>query len=145
TIRDSSNARVPFYIDRVIIMSNDFIPTVIYVTTPKHTIKVWNDFVVKFKNDRYLISQDHDLIVNFVNPLLENEFIIQEQKVLSRARINNSLPYERFDNDELGSPPADKASPGRFNPKAVPYLYMANDVETAVSEVLPFISAKVDV
>ena len=52
-----------------------------------------------------------------------------------RARV--VAPGEEFVLNDLGAPPRDKALPGRANPAGIPYLYLASDEHTAVSEVRP--------
>ena len=52
-----------------------------------------------------------------------------------RARIQNGdLP---FTIDQMGAPPQRSASHGRANPAGIPYLYLASDQRTAVSEIRP--------
>lgn len=52
-----------------------------------------------------------------------------------RARIQESEdPYPL---EKMGPPPKDKATHGRANPVGIPYLYVASDVVTSVSEVRP--------
>ncbi|MFP3851259.1 RES family NAD+ phosphorylase [Pseudomonas sp. W5-01] len=52
-----------------------------------------------------------------------------------RARIQES--EEPYPLDKMGPPPKDRATHGRANPVGIPYLYVASDVLTSVSEVRP--------
>ena len=52
-----------------------------------------------------------------------------------RARIQRDEHI--IDINEMGAPPNNIASHGRANPAGIPYLYLASDEKTAVSEVRP--------
>lgn len=86
----------------------------------------------------------------------QNRFFPKSE--LNRERIRKLLPYLRlevgivatawyrariqpgdvpFSLDEMGPPPEHLATHGRANPVGIPYLYLASDRETAVSEVRP--------
>lgn len=52
-----------------------------------------------------------------------------------RARIQDG--DESFPPAEMGAPPEKRASFGRANPAGIPYLYLASDSTTAISEVRP--------
>ena len=58
--------------------------------------------------------------------------------VLFRARVRRH--EKKFSLKDMGSPPAPVVGPGRANPAGIPYLYLASDVETAVSEVRPSVA-----
>lgn len=45
----------------------------------------------------------------------------------------------------MGMRPAEKARNGRANPVGIPYLYLASDLETAISEIRPSLKDKVTV
>ncbi|MCK9778634.1 MULTISPECIES: RES family NAD+ phosphorylase [Pseudomonas] len=52
-----------------------------------------------------------------------------------RARIQESeVPYPL---DKMGPPPKDKATHGRANPVGIPYLYVASNILTSVTEIRP--------
>lgn len=51
----------------------------------------------------------------------------------ARAQVDDA-PYSP---DDMGAPPKRLASHGRANPAGIPYLYIASDAETAVSEIRP--------
>jgi len=52
-----------------------------------------------------------------------------------RARVNrDGIPHSV---DKMGAPPHKLSSHGRANPAGIPYLYMASDLETAISEIRP--------
>lgn len=55
---------------------------------------------------------------------------------LFRARIQES--DKPFPLSQMGPPPARLASHGRANPPGIPYLYMASDPKTAISELRPY-------
>lgn len=59
-----------------------------------------------------------------------------------RARIQTGGIY---DIAQMGAPPPAIASHGRANPAGIPYLYLATDMSTAVSEVRPHTGDKVSI
>lgn len=62
---------------------------------------------------------------------------LKKDSIFFRARINNNS--HKFPCDEMGKPPIKKAidNRGRGNPKGIPYLYLASNENTAISEVKP--------
>lgn len=62
---------------------------------------------------------------------------------LYRARINAT--NKTFSADEMGMPPREIVANGRANPRGIPYLYVASNTRTAISEVRPFIGETVTV
>jgi len=45
-------------------------------------------------------------------------------------------------NEDMGAPPKEYATPGRANPVGIPYLYLASDATTAISECRPHTGEK---
>lgn len=80
--------------------------------------------------------------------------IISKNSIMWRAQNGHDW---RKENEDVGEVPApynepkrmcpltDKAKEGRANPKGIPYLYLASNKETALSEVRPWIGAYVSV
>lgn len=64
---------------------------------------------------------------------------IYPRETFHRARISET-PLK---SDCMGSPPAKLVSGGRANPVGVPYLYLAENIETCINEVRPTNSTKV--
>ena len=52
-----------------------------------------------------------------------------------RSRIQHT--EKMYDINEMGPPPEGQSSPGRANPAGIPYLYLASDCDTAISEIRP--------
>jgi hypothetical protein len=52
-----------------------------------------------------------------------------------RARITEG--HACFPLSEMGAPPAGKSTQGRANPTGISYLYLASDIQTAISEIRP--------
>ena len=67
-------------------------------------------------------------------PYLKSNEIIRGYK-LSRARRNSDS--DLYPCNDMGKPPIRKAVPGRANPKGISYLYLASDIDTAISEIRP--------
>ena len=77
----------------------------------------------------------------FIKNLIELELLlelIQDQvytynagKLFYRGRITKEKGVSR---EEIGKPPANLASPGRANPKGIPYLYLSADEKTTLYE-----------
>lgn len=59
--------------------------------------------------------------------------------VLYRARMSESL----LDANGMGKPPALITTTGRANPIGIPYLYLANNIDTSIAEVRPSKGSKV--
>lgn len=123
--------------------------------------KSWNSFRL-FANtvrsrSRYFQSADTEEFLKAVLDTGVNRKIsYKEGHAFWRAQLGHDL---RLFRDEDGNefeeptawglermvPRADKASEGRANPRGIPYLYLATAKETAISEVRPWIGAKVSV
>jgi hypothetical protein len=70
--------------------------------------------------------------------------VLQESYVPTkwyRARIQTE--DQPFSIDKMGAPPPKMATHGRANPAGIPYLYVASDKATAISEVRPHAGEKV--
>ncbi|HUS89901.1 MAG TPA: RES domain-containing protein [Desulfosporosinus sp.] len=93
----------------------------------------WNEFCeeITYKN-RFFPQKKLD--VDLLSEILTySDSIITTGEFLFRARLSPDgilLPAT-----EIGAPPKQKAIEGRANPKWIPYLYLASDSDTAVSEV----------
>lgn len=82
-------------------------------------------------------APDRELFRSLIENLVTNN--LPEQ--FYRARIvQESRPYAL---PEMGAPPAERVSDGRANPFGIRYLYLADEVETAIAEVKPSKGAQV--
>jgi len=101
-----------------------------------NNLQRWEDFreELKFRN-RFFPSNapgiDH--LMPFGKHLGRRATI--DSQVFYRARTNNSCTL--FTPDDMRKPPKDKAINGRANPLGISYLYVASDVDTAISEIRP--------
>lgn len=67
--------------------------------------------------------------------LMENLVCSELPQEFYRARLmKDATPFQL---DQMGAPPADVASDGRANPIGIRYLYLADDLYTAIAEVKP--------
>ncbi|MCK6091590.1 RES family NAD+ phosphorylase [Micrococcus endophyticus] len=92
----------------------------------------------------------------FTNPKLDREnfqsvlesLSINSESISSawyRCRSHRSNQASAFMPNEMGAPPKEQATHGRANPAGIPVLYLASDLETAVSEVRPHVGEVVSV
>lgn len=132
----------------------------------------WRHFQAYLKNqNRYVLSSKWQQFINaIIATSAKRGFLLEKSTPMARARIgcleygnqapkNGSqealhvthsfgghhalvrpLPYE-----EMIGPPRKKAVEGRLNPSGIPYLYLANNKETAIAEVRPWVGAYVSV
>lgn len=59
--------------------------------------------------------------------------------------VNFRIKYIPYSHDKISAPPVTKVEQGRLNRNNVSYLYIATDIETAISEVRPHPGHKVSV
>lgn len=91
----------------------------------------WEDFVKEIKeNNRF-----HTNIINkekLKKILLAVRKCYKIGTVFYRARIWNDR--QGFDRNQMGAPPAQKASAGRANPEGISCLYLADSIDTTLHE-----------
>ena len=112
-------------------------------------INTWNSFKENIKHgNRFGFGIDANLKESLIEILQTNEMQLNGEETLFRARLgkavnkHGSAPYER---DQIMNPPKHLASEGRINPKGIPYLYLAENLETAIAEVRPYKGKEVSV
>ena len=114
------------------------------------------DFIVG--TNRYVLNQ---YWADFIDIILfsakKRETILENGTKLVRARIgshydeyeeNNGglrVEYGPLPPKEIMAPSSQKTKDGRINPRGISYLYLSNNIETAVIEVRPWIGQDVSV
>lgn len=128
-------------------MSKEKENTIFLDLSPLAETEPWRNFVrdLRYKN-RFTLGEAS---LSFVERVLKyaSEFKvvkIKPQENLYRARVNN-FNGNHHNLEEMGAPPLEKAGNGRLNPKGIPYLYLASDKITAISEVRPWVGCHLTV
>ncbi len=101
-----------------------------------HKIHNWKQLCDELKHkNRFFPSTgiDREQLKELLSHLILNHDDLPE--IWYRARINSGS--ELFTPPEMGAPPKEKTTNGRANPAGIPYLYLASDINTAMSEVRP--------
>jgi hypothetical protein len=99
-------------------------------------LALWNELREELKHsNRFFPKTDIplDRLGGWLQYLLHSP--AQLSREWYRARISEN--GDSFELDNMGSPPKKSASNGRANPVGIPYLYLASDKQTAISEVRP--------
>lgn len=129
-------------------MSNESKATTIRIAFPFKDMQVWERFVNGLKSENRFTLNDEpakfvDLIINYAKK--HKTVSLPRNTLLYRARINDSNSNAPFPIDKMSAPPAHLAGHGRLNPRGIPYLYLASDQVTAVSEVRPWVGCHLTV
>ena len=105
------------------------------------------------RGSRYILSVKS---TNFLEALLatseDRVRVLKKGSVLWRAQLGHDWRPEYWQGDLIDNSPyafspqrmkplENSASEGRANPKGIPYLYLSNDRDTALSEVRPWIGS----
>ena len=106
-----------------------------------------NSIIEKY---RYTIDEDSlEFLQQLINKLKEDTGILKKGSTLCRAQIGHDFRPLVDDEgnavDQIPSafkpermkPLRDRAKEGRINPKGIPFLYLATNLETAIAEVRP--------
>ena len=95
----------------------------------------WSKFcsAIKYKN-RYSSSGIID--IGYLCECLKY-FIYEIKPGEPYYRARNSYLGKKIPPRKMGKPPAGVGTGGRANPKGIPYLYMASNIDTAISEIRP--------
>jgi len=119
------------------------------LTFPFKDVQVWSQFVLGLKREnRFTLSEEP---AKFIELLIEyarkhKSIKIPDGTILFRARINDGIESSKpIAIEHMGAPPIHLAGHGRLNPRGIPYLYLASDRLTAVSEVRPWVGCDITV
>ena len=115
----------------------------------------WQEFTKYLRETNRLILSDywHQFIGTIIKTSHERSKRLKKGVTLLRARIGASwIEFEDGDEQpcpisphEMGPPPKHLAKAGRLNSEGIPYLYLATNIETAVSEVRPWITSELSI
>ena len=129
-------------------MSEEPKHTTIRTAFPLKDMQVWQKFVIGIKSEnRFTISEEPARFVDLVIDYAKKHKIVSlpRNTLLYRARVNDRDTNAPFPLDEMGTPPGRLAGHGRLNPRGIPYLYLASNLITAVSEVRPWVGCDLTV
>lgn len=90
----------------------------------------WENFSeeIKYKTRFHSEKFNTDIFRNYLRLLA---IPISKGEILYRGRRSDD---EGYPSTEMGSVPSEKTQAGRANPKGIPYLYLANNIETVLYE-----------
>ena len=94
----------------------------------------WNKFCkeILYRN-RFFPNETINLDILHQIPILF-ETIKTDAEFFRSRKTNNNI---KFPPAKMGPPPIELSQNGRANPKGIPYLYLATDLQTAVAELRP--------
>lgn len=99
-------------------------------------LNLWSDFKFELMySNRFFPS--NKIEEDFLRNLIHNLRIVPSEiaKTWYRSRVHRG--ENSFSGAQMGPPPKERASQGRANPAGIPYLYLASNADTAVSEIRP--------
>lgn len=111
----------------------------LYVPSPlcrTETLLQWERFRKELKHQNRFFPKyniDEDKLKIYLDLLAEDSKNMPSRMYRSRISKNGEV----FTLDQMGAPPEQKSTHGRANPAGIPYLYLASDVQTAISEIRP--------
>ena len=121
---------------------------------------VWNNFVDEIKNrNRFFPSKKFQ---EYIKMLLDLNITTSYNTEFYRARLikpyqyvnmhitktdeaNNRSGIYGLSREEMHAPPSEVVDDGRANPKGISYLYLANDPQTACSELRPTVTDSISI
>ncbi len=117
--------------------------------------RIWSAFSNHLKWTRRFLpkSSDFEYLQNpadWLPELLETtDFHVGPETVFFRTRLgsisNPFGPPSPYPREQMGAPPPQSARGNRANPAGIPYLYLAEEEETAVAEIRPFVGAQISI
>lgn len=99
--------------------------------------RLLKEFEDEIKNkNRFIIK--HEIIDLFNKIIIDFTEDIPKGTILYRGRVNKRMDSIPYSDEDLGMPnPKEKLTLGRANPYGINYLYLAEDIDTVISELRP--------
>ncbi|MBI1911986.1 MAG: RES family NAD+ phosphorylase [Deltaproteobacteria bacterium] len=121
---------------------------IIKTSLPLKDLIIFSEFLkeIRYKNRFFLDDASEKFcnnIIKYAKMFKTREFIKGEQ--FYRARIYEFNSSAHFSIDVMSAPPPEKATHGRLNPVGIPYLYLANNSNTAIAEVRPWVGCNITI
>ena len=110
---------------------------------------------VKHRNRFHLSKEAHRLLAGTIDLIRKHRSsTLAAGDVLVRCRVHepfddrtppkaNVQQIQPYSDGAMGAPPPEQCRSGRLNPEGIPYLYLADSVETALAELRPWRGASV--
>lgn len=117
------------------------------------TYKEWEDFCNYLIHiNRYILDEKRQKIVDEIIKLAKERVdVFEKDKFFWRARIGKKprmvegeIISDHYTIEEMLEPPKEKSKSGRANPPGISYLYLAEDIETAIAEIKPYLNANIE-
>lgn len=117
---------------------------------PSEKLEQINNIIMKYYPDlgksdfQFNANNSSDIFLLWMKLLFsktDNQPFFNEIK----ENINKEKMFWGYDREESDAPPKEKALAGRANPKNISYLYIAEDIKTALMEVRPNVSQNVSI
>ncbi len=115
----------------------------------------WEEFCnYLIRENRYILNDKYKKLIEEILKLArEREVLLEKGSVFWRARTSKGLRVakdgevvsDRYTKEEMSVPPKEEAKDGRANPAGSSDLYLAEDQETAIAEIKPFIGDRITI
>ncbi|AZC00445.1 hypothetical protein DKE52_008010 [Acinetobacter pittii] len=124
------------------------------ITNPDETLDEWGIFIeeIKSKIDFFLKPSFIRIffLIHWFKKQIQQLFfsLVETLKVkypVGQKFFRGRTFEERLDIGLMGMPPPAIASAGRANPVGIPYLYLAENIETCMAEIRPSNGCKVNI
>jgi hypothetical protein len=117
--------------------------------------KDWEDFCgYLIGENRYILNDKYKKLIEEILKLakgrehsLDAGEKLWRARTAKRPRINTDgeIISESYTKEEMSIPSKEKTTTGRANPEGIPYLYLAETLQTAIAEIKPYIGDKITV
>jgi len=115
----------------------------------------WEEFCnYLIGENRYILNDKYKKLTEEILKLAkEREALLEKGSIFWRARTSKGLRVakdgeivsDKYTSEEMSAPPKEKAKDGRANPAGISYLYLAENQETAIAEIKPFIGDRITI
>jgi len=118
-----------------ILDNQDYLTNKYINSLEKLSIDIWDNFKKELKHNNRYFPNDKEFNKENLKNLFEYFETFEYPTEVYRGRINDT--HTIIEKEKMGKPPYKKASQGRANPIGISYLYIASNIETAISEIRP--------
>jgi|SRR5690625_680043 len=114
--------------------------SIYYESTLSYLKNDWSEFSKEIKKQNRFLNRNGNRLFEGIEEILKKkEKFFSSSKSFFRGRIGRVGKYDLY------SPPFEKASAGRANPKGISYLYCATNEDTCCAELRPWKSATITI